>query len=283
MKHNHVQKCKCTKCDLGGNISNTYVKNGEHTHGRKCVCTKCKNISNTSNDPKEHARNHNSVRYCNIQSAHPNNSSPQIPNNNGDNLRETKITRNPPPLSNEAWADIDTEFFNINKESWDRFKSSKEEPEKFISDLNLNLANFLKSKPEFQHKSREFFDHAPIKENEVEKMRKLKIDLNKKAKLPMATNDDIIQAKEAVRAYSHILKVNKEKEKLSTQKQEDKAYSKNFWKTAKDITNGIFGEKESVLSALLKNGSIIRSLKSTAVWCRSSKMLICYVCLLLWV
>ena len=77
-------------------------------------------------------------------------------------------------------------------------------------------------------------------------MRKLKIDLNKKAKLPTATKEDIIQANESVRAYSHILKVNKEKEKLSAKKQEEKEYSKNFWKTAKDITNGKFGEKESV-------------------------------------
>ena len=139
------------------------------------------------------------VRDSDIQSAFPNNSLLHIPIDNRDNSGETEINRNPPPLSNEAWTDIDNEFMNINKELWDRFKSSMEKPEKFIADLNLNLGNFLKTKPEFPHKSRKFFNHAPIKENKVEKMRKLKINLTKKAKVPTATKEDIIQANESVR------------------------------------------------------------------------------------
>ena len=50
--------------------------------------------------------------------------------------------------------------------------------------------------------------------------------------------------KEAVRTHSHALKVNKEKEKLSLAREDEKAYN-NFWKTAKVVTNGTFGEPES--------------------------------------
>ena len=61
-------------------------------------------------------------------------------------------------------------------------------------------------------------------------MRKLKIDLNKKAKLPTATEEDITQAKESIRAHSHMLKLSKEAEKVSLQKQEEKAYKKTSGK-----------------------------------------------------
>ena len=56
------------------------------------------------------------VRDSDIQSAYPNHSSLHTPLDNRDNSGETEINRNPPPLSNEAWTDIDTEFMNINQE-----------------------------------------------------------------------------------------------------------------------------------------------------------------------
>ena len=62
------------------------------------------------------------VRHSDTESACPSKSSTNISIDNCDNHKEIKINRNPPPLSKEAWADMDTEFMNINQESWDEFK-----------------------------------------------------------------------------------------------------------------------------------------------------------------
>ena len=50
--------------------------------------------------------------------------------------RNIKISRNPPPLTKEAWELIDTEFTQLNKTSWDRLENEQEEPEIYISNLN---------------------------------------------------------------------------------------------------------------------------------------------------
>ena len=71
-----------------------------------------------------------------------------------------------------------------------------------------------------------------------------KIMLNKKAREPGATLEDKAKAKQAIRMYSHVLKVQKEREKTRTAKNEEKMYRSNFWKTAKDVTNGTFGKSE---------------------------------------
>ena len=42
--------------------------------------------------------------------------------------------------------------------------------------------------------------------------------------------------------HSHILKVNKEKEKATRSNAELKSYKNKFWRTAKAVTNGTFGE-----------------------------------------
>jgi hypothetical protein len=55
-------------------------------------------------------------------------------------------------------------------------------------------------------------------------LRHLKIKLNKKTKLPNWTEEDKALAKESIRIYSHALKVNKEKEKASLVKEEEKSY-----------------------------------------------------------
>ena len=155
------------------------------------------------------------------------------------------ITRKPPTLDKEAWEKYDKEFSDINKVSWECLRKGKMTPEQFVSDLNGSLASFLESKTEFQKESKQFFEHKPRSRETVETMRKLKIELNKKSKRPGATEEDKIKAKESIRTYSHLLKINKEKEKFSLEKKEEKMYRTNFWKTAKDVTNGIFGELES--------------------------------------
>ena len=106
------------------------------------------------------------------------------------------------------------------------------------------LASFLLSKTEFRDKTKSFFKHKE-KVNNIEQARILKIKLNKNAKKKESTIEDKTKAKEAIRLHNHILKVNKEKMKAERTNSELKCYKKNFWKTAKTVTNGTFGAEES--------------------------------------
>ena len=156
-----------------------------------------------------------------------------------------KINRNPPPLSKEAWEEIDTEFTNLNKESWNKFRTRKEEPEDFIKDLNTTLAEFLQTKPEFQHETKEFFKKCDKKSDNIEDMRKKKNILNKKAKERDATDEDKQKACEAVRMYNYMSKLQKERDLTKIDQDQEKAYRKDFWTTARDVTNGTYGKQKS--------------------------------------
>ena len=70
---------------------------------------------------------------------------------------KVKINRDPPPLTKEAWEEINAEFENINQASWDNFRTKNTEPEDYITNLNKTLASFLESKPEFQREVKTFF------------------------------------------------------------------------------------------------------------------------------
>ena len=157
----------------------------------------------------------------------------------------TSLNRNPPTLNQDTWEKYDNEYHVINQKAWDNFRKGFTTPEQFVSDLNGTLASFLESKEEFVKVHKEFFKHTQKNHDPLEDARKLKIELNKKAKLPSATKEDKVNAKEAIRIYSHALKVNKERQEVMKEKEEMNAYRKDFWKTAKQVTNGTFGESES--------------------------------------
>ena len=158
---------------------------------------------------------------------------------------KTFITRNPPKLEKEAWQKINSEFRDINQKSWKSLKNSKTTPEQYVTDLNGMLASYLESKAEFQEKTKPFFKHNPTSNKSLEDARKQKISLNKKARTKDATIEDKENAKESIRTHSYLVKLNKSKEELSKAKQEEKAYKKNFWSCAKDVSNGTFGKKKS--------------------------------------
>ena len=157
----------------------------------------------------------------------------------------TSITRNPPKLDQATWEKYDREYSDINQKSWNCLKKGLTTPEQFVTDLNGTLASFLKTKPEFIKSHKEFFEHTTKDKDPLEEARKLKIDLNKIAKLPDATDEDKTNARESIRMYSYMLKVNKEKVEATKAREEDKAFRKDFWNTAKQVTNGTFGEPPS--------------------------------------
>ena len=157
----------------------------------------------------------------------------------------TQLTRNPPKLTHDVWEYFNTEVSTLNKESWYTFKKGITTPEQYISDLNGMLASFLESNAEFQKEAKQYYKHNPINSDPLEQMRKEKYSLNKQAKKPNASETIKEQARQSIRAYSHMLKVHKEKKEESLKRQQDKSYRTEFWKTAKNVTNGIYGIPES--------------------------------------
>ena len=154
------------------------------------------------------------------------------------------LSKNPPKLDKDEWDALNKEFCDINKSSWSALRNCELTPEQYVSDLNGMLASFLLSKKEFNEKTKQFFKHAKSSDN-IEDARVLKIELNKEAKKKTATTEVKVKAKEAIRFHSHLLKINKEKEKAARANSELRSYKTNFWKTAKLVTNGVFGEEES--------------------------------------
>ena len=71
----------------------------------------------------------------------------------------------------------------------------------------------------------------------------MKKTLIKNAKKADASHNDRAEAAEAIRNYDYHLKLHKLKEQEKREKEEDKAYKRNFFKFAKEITNGSFGQE----------------------------------------
>ena len=166
----------------------------------QCLSTSSDNPHTSSGDLRVHANQ----SYSNCCKA-----SDKLNNLSVTNVKsKTSLTRNPPPLDQATWEKYDKEYSDINKKSWDSLKKGLTTPEQFVTDLNGTLASFLESKPEFIKDHKDFFKHNTNTKDPLEEARKLKIELNKKAKLAGASNEDKINAKESIRMYSHMLKVN---------------------------------------------------------------------------
>ena len=108
------------------------------------------------------------------------------------------------------------------------------------------LASSLESKPEFQEEVKEFFRHKPPTADNLENARKMKNLLRKKATKKDATDEDKAKANQALRNYNYLLNLERTKDAAKKAKNEKKAFKKNFYKTAKEITNGTFGEDKVI-------------------------------------
>ena len=95
-----------------------------------------------------------------------------------NNQDKISLERHPPQLTKEEWEDINNEFMELNRMSWEKVKNHDEEPEKFISELNNTLAQFLQSKPQFQHDAKTFNKHPVKSADTLEELRKKKNNLN---------------------------------------------------------------------------------------------------------
>ena len=182
------------------------------------------------------------------QGASPSNDSQSFPESttkiHSDN-KNIRINKNPPHLEKEIWAKFDTEFMKLNQDSWDKLKSKTVEPELYIEELNNMLTGFLLSKDEFKYETKEYFKHSQTSTDNIDEIKEQKNILNKKAKQNDATEEDKIAAKESIRLYNYVLKLKKEKDQTKLAIEQQKAYHKDFWKTARDVTNGSFGKQST--------------------------------------
>ena len=160
--------------------------------------------------------------------AEPDQLSCEIHAHNPDIQSNIQIIRSPPNLTKETWEEINTEFAILNRESWNKLRTRNNNPEEFITDLNTTLANFLKSKPEFQHEAKQFFEKHKEKSHNVEDMKEKKILLCKKAKQKDATDEDKQAACEAVRMYNYMLNMQKEKDLTKLAQEQENSYRKDF-------------------------------------------------------
>ena len=148
-------------------------------------------------------------------------------------------------MDKHKWNQYNNEFRDITENTWKELTQGKTTPEQFATDFNAMLASFLNSKPEFQKEVRTYFKHKPPSgKSPLEEAKEIKKNFMKKAKSPEATEEDRGQASQAIRNYDYQLKLEGLRQKERRTREQTKAYNKNFFKTAKDVTNGTFGQEE---------------------------------------
>ena len=76
---------------------------------------------------------------------------------------------------------------------------------------------------------------------DISDARKPKTALDKKARQKDETEKDRTLACQALRHYNFLLKEEREKSESKEIKEQEKAYTKNFFKFAKETTNGTYG------------------------------------------
>ena len=134
---------------------------------------------------------------------------------------------------------------DMNLNSWTKFKGKIVEPLQYIEELNKMLASFLQSKEEYKYETKEYFKHSNTSTDTIEEIKKQKNMLNKKAKKQDATEEDTLAAIESICFYNYLVKLKKERNLTKLAIEQEKAYKKDFWKTARNVTNGSFGKQTS--------------------------------------
>ena len=158
---------------------------------------------------------------------------------------EARLCRSLPKIDASTWSRYDLEFGARFSSIHHSLSSSDISPVFAAEQFSTLLTQFLESKPDLVEEAKEFFAHNPEAHTDLESARKLKNLLKKKSKRTDATSEDKAKAKQALRHYSFLLKKHKENLEESETKKHEKAYKKNFFKYAKEITHGTFGQPSS--------------------------------------
>ena len=117
------------------------------------------------------------------------------------------------------------------------------EPDEAGEKFSNLLTTFLSTKPNLVREVKKFYKHKPAALNSLTDARKLKKELEKKARQKDATFEDKSLAAQALRHYDFLLKENKNNEEFNEIKEQERQYKRNFHKFAKDVTDGLYGKE----------------------------------------
>ena len=108
--------------------------------------------------------------------------------------------------------------------------------------FNSMLTSFLETKPNLVKEVKTFYKHKPESMKDLEDAKQLKICLEKKARQKNATVEDKSLACQALRHYDYLLKERQSKEESKEKVKQEKDYKTNFFKFAKEVTTGTYGQ-----------------------------------------
>ena len=208
-------------CDSSAQLSNSKILHIEPTHGRNVTFNNCdiggNNQSSEYNNKKHSKKTHSNDCKCIVCDK---------------------------PLTDEktTWVTYDNEMCFIIDSIEVQLNSGEISPAEAASLFNKRLTEFLESKPNLLHEVKTFYKHKPESMKDINDARKLKTSLNKKAKQIGATKEDKSLACQAHRHYNFLLNEQKNKSESKEIIEQEKAYSKDFFKFAKETTNGTYGK-----------------------------------------
>ena len=143
----------------------------------------------------------------------------------------------------EKWKEYDIEFSKIVTSIQHKLETNQITPKEAAKQFNNTLTRFLESKKEIKTEVKTFYKHNPKSMQKISEAKKLKNHLEKKAKQKLATKEDKSLACQAVRHYSFLLEKKKSIDEADEKRKQEKEYSNNFHKFAKEVTEGRYGKK----------------------------------------
>ena len=167
-----------------------------------------------------------------------------IPDETSDTARAGPTTNNVDDDMDEdekaKWTKFDFEFAKLYMPVQEKLSKTEVEPAEAATQFNQMLTEFLRSKPGVIKEVKTYFKHKPESTKSLDEAKKLKNYPRKKAKEPQANKEDKSNACEALRYYNIMLKKHNEKQETKQIEGQEKAYKRNFYKFAKEITNGTY-------------------------------------------
>ena len=109
--------------------------------------------------------------------------------------------------------------------------------------FTTELAKFIESKSELQHEVKEYFKHKPISTKNIDEAKVIKNKLEKISKNHAESDTKKSLSCKALRNHNYLVKEQRVKSEAREIRDQEKAYQNNFFKFAKEITNGTFGKK----------------------------------------
>ena len=225
-------------CDSGGNTSNNYNSlsvHSEHIHGQKgnhIICDMCGNNQNSNDNHIKHIHDHScKCNKCQKRSRGKDDIKKHAKNNTSEN-------------SELIWKMYNDEFASIVTQLHEDLDSDNIRPSEAATQLNHLLTTFLESKPDLVKQVKKNYKHKPAAFNDLYNAKKLKNELEKKARQKDATADDRIAASQALKHYSFLIKEKKEINESTEIKEQERQYKRNFFKFAKTVTKGEYGKEQ---------------------------------------